>query len=219
MPLNEYALGGAQPDTPYPSNSVTTELVRFADIIRDCGRIVDKSGHIEKTLRNASAILAALQQAEAVRWGVDWGTRGDRTCVSIIKKHSDGTVEFVANEYEPEANVARKAQQSEAVPKWLTYDAASDVLTIHSKRYAAGMFGEEGFLAPAGTLLRVEAGSPDVVTLTTVEQAEAVPPDVTDAMALAFHRALTDGAIGQSEVEEIKTGLRAAIAAQKERAS
>ena len=38
-------------------------------------------------------------------------------------------------------------------------------------------------------------------------------PDVTDAMAFAFHRALTDGAIGQSEVDEIKAGLRAALAA------
>lgn len=34
---------------------------------------------------------------------------------------------------------------------------------------------------------------------------------VTDAMALAFHNALTDGSIGQAEVEEIKTGLRAAL--------
>ena len=38
-------------------------------------------------------------------------------------------------------------------------------------------------------------------------------PAVTDGMALAFHRALTDGSIGQPEVDEIKTGLRAALAA------
>jgi len=35
--------------------------------------------------------------------------------------------------------------------------------------------------------------------------------DVTDGMALAFHNALTDGSIGQEEVEEIKRGLRAAL--------
>lgn len=35
---------------------------------------------------------------------------------------------------------------------------------------------------------------------------------VTDEMAYAFHRALTDGAISAEEVEEIKTGLRAALA-------
>ena len=38
-------------------------------------------------------------------------------------------------------------------------------------------------------------------------------PEVTDAMALAFHRALTDGSIGAQEVEEIKDALRAALAA------
>ena len=47
--------------------------------------------------------------------------------------------------------------------------------------------------------------------------AEAQPapsvPEVTDAMALAFHRALTDGSIGAQEVEEIKDALRAALAA------
>ena len=35
--------------------------------------------------------------------------------------------------------------------------------------------------------------------------------EVTDEMALAFHRAITDGAIGQSELDEIKVGLRAAL--------
>jgi hypothetical protein len=35
--------------------------------------------------------------------------------------------------------------------------------------------------------------------------------EVTDAMALAFHGALTDGSIGQAEVDEIKVGLRAAL--------
>lgn len=35
--------------------------------------------------------------------------------------------------------------------------------------------------------------------------------EVTDTMALAFHHALTDGSIGQHEVDEIKLGLRAAL--------
>lgn len=38
---------------------------------------------------------------------------------------------------------------------------------------------------------------------------------VTDGAALAFHQALTDSSIGQSEIEEIKTGLRAALAAME----
>ncbi len=36
-------------------------------------------------------------------------------------------------------------------------------------------------------------------------------PVVDDAMALAFHQALNDGGIGHSDLEEIKTGLRAAL--------
>ncbi len=53
---------------------------------------------------------------------------------------------------------------------WLTYDKASDVLTIHGKRYAASMFGHEGFLAPVGTLLRVEhSPHPETVTLAIVQ--------------------------------------------------
>jgi len=35
--------------------------------------------------------------------------------------------------------------------------------------------------------------------------------EVTDEMALAFHRAISDGAIGQDDVDEIKDGLRAAF--------
>lgn len=41
-------------------------------------------------------------------------------------------------------------------------------------------------------------------------------PEVTDAMAIAFHHALTDGSIGAREVEEIKDALRAALAAAPE---
>lgn len=43
------------------------------------------------------------------------------------------------------------------------------------------------------------------------EQPAPVGP-VTDAMVYAFHHALTDGPLGDDDVEEIKTGLRAAFA-------
>lgn len=39
--------------------------------------------------------------------------------------------------------------------------------------------------------------------------------EITDAMAFAFHSALTDSSTGQSDVDEIKTGLRAALCAEK----
>lgn len=57
-----------------------------------------------------------------------------------------------------------------AMPEWLQFDGR-DVLTINGRRYSTAMFGEAGFLSPPGTLLRVEAGPEDVVTLSTVEQA------------------------------------------------
>jgi hypothetical protein len=71
------------------------------------------------------------------------------------------------------------APQPKPKPPWITYDAATDVLTIHGKRYSAAMFGEDGFLAPPGALLRIERGPTDVVTVTTVQpQPEWV--DLTD---------------------------------------
>lgn len=37
-----------------------------------------------------------------VQWGVEWGQNGESSCVSIIKKHSDGSFEIVATEFEPQ---------------------------------------------------------------------------------------------------------------------
>jgi hypothetical protein len=54
------------------------------------------------------------------------------------------------------------------MPEWMDYDQATDVLTIHGRRYSAAMFGERGFLSPAGTLLQVAEGQPDCVTLMTI---------------------------------------------------
>ena len=56
------------------------------------------------------AAAAALREVikhpalEQVAWGVDWGSHGERTRVSIIKKHQNGTIEVVATEYEPPRN-------------------------------------------------------------------------------------------------------------------
>lgn len=54
------------------------------------------------------------------------------------------------------------------LPDWLSIEG-SDVLVIHGRRYSAAIFGEAGFLSPPGTLLRVEAGPDDVVTLSTAD--------------------------------------------------
>ena len=54
---------------------------------------------MKEEIAELRAELAKLQ--EPIAWGVDWGTHGDRTCVSIIKKHTNGTIEVIATEYEP----------------------------------------------------------------------------------------------------------------------
>lgn len=61
-----------------------------------------------------------------------------------------------------------------AMPGWIKYDPSNDVLTIHGRRYSGAMFDERGFLALAGTLLRIEEGPGEVVTLTTQPEREWV---------------------------------------------
>jgi hypothetical protein len=56
------------------------------------------------------------------------------------------------------------------MPDWLSYSENTDTLTIHGKRYAAGLFGSEGFLSPVGTLLRIVDGVGDVVTVERIAQ-------------------------------------------------
>lgn len=53
-----------------------------------------------------------------------------------------------------------------ALPLWINYNPMTDVLRIHGRNYSAAMFGETGFLSPAGTVLRIEKSSDDVVTVT-----------------------------------------------------
>jgi hypothetical protein len=66
-------------------------------------------------------------------------------------------------------------QEPQPMPSWISYDPINDVLTINGKRYSASIFGEKGFLAPPGTLLRVEQSEPDCVTLTTLYDTTAPP--------------------------------------------
>ncbi|HIH9462864.1 TPA: hypothetical protein ACYU77_002975 [Klebsiella variicola subsp. variicola] len=51
-----------------------------------------------------------------------------------------------------------------------------------------------------------------ILELQERRKADSEPVAITDSMAYAFHHALTDGPLGDDEVEEIKSGLRAAFA-------
>ena len=48
------------------------------------------------------------EKIDTVSWGVDWGRHGDQSCVSIIKKHNDGTFEIVFTEYDTQPNKLSK---------------------------------------------------------------------------------------------------------------
>ncbi|MFS7186032.1 DUF551 domain-containing protein [Serratia proteamaculans] len=54
-------------------------------------------------------------------------------------------------------------------------------------------------------------GEAEQIATELLANRETQPVAVTDEMALAFHRALNDGGIGESDLEEIKVGLRGAL--------
>lgn len=87
-----------------------------------------------------------LQPAvEPVSWGVDWGSHGDRSCVSIIKKHANGALEVVATEYGPVGS-APQPQQLAAGP--VSNDlrdrlvAISEAIAVQDDRAAQAMIRE-----------------------------------------------------------------------------
>lgn len=79
-----------------------------------------------------------------------------------------------------------------------------DVSQGRIKEIADNAYGDEEKRRLAQRLLAADA------ELQEHRKAEAV--EVTFAMAYAFHHALTDSPLGSDEAEEIKTGLRAALA-------
>ncbi|HEY9143286.1 MAG TPA: hypothetical protein VIM90_04555 [Arenimonas sp.] len=79
-------------------------------------------------------------------------------------------------------------------PDWLHYDPLTDVLTIHGKRYDARIFGEARLLGPPGTVLRVEEGPGDVVTLTNAKDLE-----LAVAQAVEFATYVEEHAKGKME--------------------
>lgn len=75
-----------------------------------------------KALLDAEPAPAVRTVQEPVAWGVDWGSHGDRSCVSIIKKHANGVHEVVATEYGPVGSAqprkAVKLSDSEVFGMW-----------------------------------------------------------------------------------------------------
>lgn len=75
----------------------------------------DDVANMRKARVNIAAALAeSTPVQEPVSWGVDWGSHGDRSCVSIVKQHANGTLEVIATEYGP-AGSAPQAQHQRGV--------------------------------------------------------------------------------------------------------
>jgi hypothetical protein len=91
-----------------------------------------------------------------------------------------------------------REEERAALPDWLSYYAAADVLTIHGKRYSGALFGPDGFLAPAGTVLRIEDGSSEVVTCTTLHNAARAFEIADEAM---FELLLSEGVLGADGID------------------
>lgn len=92
--------------------------------------------------------------------------------------------------------LAAAPQPPSAFPFPVSYDTASDTLTINGKRYAAGLFDERGLLAPAGTVVRIEDGPGDVVTLTAIYPPSA-QADAIEAAEKAEPVAWLEGPYGE----------------------
>lgn len=53
--------GGANTAPVVDGGALSAELIRLADIMRDCGRLVSTSGHAERVMRDAAVALSTLQ--------------------------------------------------------------------------------------------------------------------------------------------------------------
>ena len=91
--------------------------------------------------------------------------------------------------------------------------AAPEMTAIVERLNDSGYEYEGGEVTPqnAATVVDILLQQLDDAVQGQDAQPAPVGP-VTDAMAYAFHHALTDGPLGDDDVEDIKTGLRAAFA-------
>lgn len=108
----------------------------------------------------------------------------------------------------PAAPVAAQAQpysldMDPAGIRALTADAISGALALGFQGVNPPP-NNEHWLAPFWEIGRESAAQ--------AQPLDIQPIEITDSMALAFHNAITDGSVGQEDVDDIKTGLRAVLA-------
>lgn len=86
---------------------------------------------VEDAIAALRTAIAEAEKVEQVRWGVDWGTHGDQSCVSIVKQHVDGTLEVVAIEYQPPQAQSDHVAGDGNMVQPLTFDQIEDIWTKH----------------------------------------------------------------------------------------
>ena len=106
-----------------------------------------------------------------------------------------------------DADERRSFERSVAIHGGDVRAAIANALRIFALVHPGGSFAAQ---------CKIMANEVAKLDLALIAQPAPSAPEVTDTMALAFHCALTDGGVGVSEVEEIKVGLRAALAAAPE---
>ena len=97
----------------------------------------------------------------------------------------------------------------------MTQEALKELLEAVEAAIQAGDWKVDGACDPDSVIKRSKEALAEHVMREVQrlwQEIEQEPLAITNEMAFAFHGALTDGAIGEGEVEEIKAGLAAAFA-------
>ena len=81
------------------STSLETRVAAFKCFELPGQPLVHHAG-TSQLISDLMAEVVRLRRQDPFVWGVDWGKCGDKSCVSIMKRYVDGTLEVVAMEVE-----------------------------------------------------------------------------------------------------------------------
>jgi len=160
---------------------------------------------------NVSTLIAALEQAEKYAKERDLENQDLMLTIGRLRVEREA-----ANKRIAELEASRLSVES--LPKSENFwSAVADITDQSETRHSFATWnvqlGRSDAKALSEWLLSVLPllGTEEVVI--PLYAAPQLPAEIqiTDDMALAFHHALTDGSIGHDDLEEIKTGLRAAL--------
>lgn len=117
----EAALAQPEQEPVAPEDTISNRRI----ISEDPGATISIMQGMQRTIDR----LKAKPEQELVVWGVDWGRNGDRSCVSIVKKHPGGHIEVVATENDPKPSHPPRHQPMRRA----TIEDARDYLNTNDK--------------------------------------------------------------------------------------